>query len=60
MTPLLVGTSDPVQTGTMVADSSMNVEPLMLQTTYPPLWVASPVSRGIGLRIPAGLATHIF
>lgn len=44
MTPLLVGTSDPVQTGTIVADSSMNVEPFMLQTTYPPLCGASPVA----------------
>lgn len=49
MTPdrLVDRSSEPVQTGMIVADSTMNVEPLILQMTYPPLWAASPVP-GLG------------
>lgn len=56
MTPalLVVPSSEPVQTGMMVADSSMNVEPLMLQMTYPPLCGATtrPDRRGRRVRVP--------
>lgn len=60
MTPdrLVDRSSEPVQTGMIVADSTMNVEPLILQMTYPPLWAASPVP-GLGTRLGVALAVTL-